>query len=129
MVGETRPNSKMSVTFVAGETNFGEHTWRARHTIAARLVTDCFITLTTFMTSIKDVSPCHSTRYVCDHKIMSFDIAVEYVETFGRVDVTFEYYIITTKTLINYLVVSKMFLENFKFWDPRTVSQINTYLL
>ena len=40
VVSEIRPTSKMSVTFVAGETNFGELARKANHAIAARLVTD-----------------------------------------------------------------------------------------
>jgi len=40
MVGETRPTSKMSVTFFALDANVGERALRARHTIATSLVTD-----------------------------------------------------------------------------------------
>jgi len=48
----------------------------------------------------------------------------------GRVDLTFEHYIGTTKTLINkYLIVPKMFLEMAKFGDPTSIIQIDTCLL
>ena len=40
MVGETRPNSKMSVKFVAVGAGVGERERRARHTIATSLVKD-----------------------------------------------------------------------------------------
>jgi len=62
--------------------------------------------------------------------IMSFDIIIELVKMLGRVDLTFEHYIVTTKTLINkYLIVPKMFLETDEFGDPSTVGQIDTCVL
>ena len=49
VVSEIRPTSKMSVTFVAGESNVEERARRAGNAIAARLVTDvCYITPITF---------------------------------------------------------------------------------
>jgi len=54
---------------------------------------------------------------------MSFDIVVEQVKMFGRVDLPCVYYVITPKTLIhNYLIVAKMFLETVKFGYPPTPS-------
>ena len=74
---ETSPNSKMSFTFVARVTKFGERARRAGQTIAARLVTDgCNFTLSKCVAHLTDVLFWHSTRYVCGH-IMSFDIVVE----------------------------------------------------
>jgi len=65
VVGETFPTPKMSVTFVAGDANVREHTRRARHTVAASLVTDvCYITPTTFMTCITYVLFRHCTSKV-----------------------------------------------------------------
>jgi len=114
VVSETRPSSKMCVPFVAGVTNVGERARRVGHAIAALLVTDYYITATTLMTCIKDVSSCHSTRYVSAH-MMSFDIIVEKVKMFRRANFTFEHYI-TAETLINnYSVVPNTFLETVEF--------------
>ena len=50
VVGETRPTSKMPVTFVAGDTNVGERARSDRHRVAAILVTGvCYTASTTFM--------------------------------------------------------------------------------
>ena len=49
------PTSKMSVTFVAGETVVGECAQSAGHEIAARLFTEvCHINSTTFIIYITD---------------------------------------------------------------------------
>jgi len=72
----------------------------------------------------------HCTSEVSYLVIMSFDIVVDYVKTFGRVDLTCEHYVFTTKTLIhNYLIVPKMFFETVKFGDPASISQIDSCLL
>jgi len=61
---------------------------------------------------------------------MSFDVVVDWCDSFGSVDLTFEHYIVTTETLINnYLIFPKMFLETVKSGNPRTVIRIDTYLL
>jgi len=78
MVGETRPTSKMSVTFVAVDASVGESTRRASHAVAACLVADmCYISPSTFMTCITYVIFSHYACKVSNHVIMSFDIVVE----------------------------------------------------
>ena len=68
----------MSFTFVAGVTIVGERARRAGHAIAARLVRDvCYITPTNFVVRLTVVLFCHSTVYVCDHTIITFDIVLE----------------------------------------------------
>jgi len=72
----------------------------------------------------------HCTCKIGYHVIVSFDIVVEEVKMFGRVDLPFVHYIITPETLIhNYLIVTKMILETVKFGDPPTSSQFDTCLL
>jgi len=78
MVGETRPNSIMPVSFVAGETSAGEHARKARHTVVTRLVTDmCYIAPNTFVACITYVSYIHCTCKVSYYVITSFDFVVE----------------------------------------------------
>ena len=68
VIGETRPTSKMSVTFVAGDAKVVERARRAVHEVAECLVTDvCYFTPTTFVARPTDVPFYQSTRYVCDH--------------------------------------------------------------
>jgi len=78
MVRETRPNSEMSVTFVAGYANTGERAKGARRTIATCLVTDMrSISHTTFMAFFTYVSFGHFPCAGGYHVIMSFDLVVE----------------------------------------------------
>jgi len=78
MVRETRPNSEMSVTFVAGYANAGERARGAHRTIATCLVTDMVsISPTTFMACITYVSFGHCHSEVSYHVIMSFNFVVE----------------------------------------------------
>jgi len=78
MVDETRQTSKISVKYVAGAANVGEHVRRFRHTVATYLVADVsYITPTTFMACITYVLYSHCTSEVSYHVIMSFDIAEE----------------------------------------------------
>ena len=120
MFGETRPTSKMSFTFFTGVANLGKCAWWASHTIATILVTDmCHITPTTFMACFTYVPCSHCTCKVSYHMIISFDIVVEWVKMFGRVDLPFVHYVVTPESFIhNYLIVAKMFLTSLKFGDP-----------
>jgi len=74
--GETRPTSKISVTFVAGETNVGERARKARHAIVHVWSQTCYITPTTFMACVTYILFRHCTSKVNYH-MMSFDIVVE----------------------------------------------------
>ena len=120
MVGETRPASKMFVTLVAGDANIGERARRVRDTIAKRLIKDvCYIAATTFMTCTTYEPFRHCTCKISYHVIIRFDIVVEYVDTFGSVDLTFEHYIVTPKSLINFYVIGpKVFLKRLSSGIP-----------
>jgi len=110
----------MSVTLVAGDANIGERARRVRHTIATRLIRDvCYIAATTFMTCTTYEPFRHCTCKISYYVIISFEIVVEYVDTFGSVDLNFEHYIVTTKTLINFCVIGpKLFLKRLSSGIP-----------
>ena len=78
MVRETLAAAKMSVTFVAGNSNAFELEWRARHIIAIRLVTHVRnVSPTPFATFFTHVPFSHITFQVCHHVIISFDIILD----------------------------------------------------
>ena len=78
MIAETRPTSKVSVTFFAGDSNAFVRTRRARHAVDTRLVTDVYhVSFTPFVASLTVVLFCHRARQICNLVIMSMDIVAK----------------------------------------------------
>jgi len=68
---------KMSVTFGAGDSDVGERARTISPTVLTRLVANvCDITCTRFVTRFAHNLLRHSTRYIHDHMMVSFDIII-----------------------------------------------------
>ena len=115
MVGETRAASEMPVTFGTGVVNVGERPLGAGHAVATHLIAGVHdVTSTRFVARFTHIPSSHGTCKISDYVIMSFDIVIEQINSFHRVDLLFEHYVFTAQTVIdNYLVLPKIFLESY----------------
>ena len=78
MVRETRYSPEMPITLGAGNSDVGEFSRCARHTIATCLLAAVGgFTRARFVTCIKHKPLRHRARYIHDHVIVLFDIIVE----------------------------------------------------
>ena len=77
MVREIWGASKMSVAFVAGDSDLRVRARRTGRAIATRLVTDvCDVTCTRLITTFTHILLGHDGRKFDNHVIMSFDVVV-----------------------------------------------------
>ena len=121
-----RMPSKMSIIFGAGESNMGERSRRAGHTVTTRLVASVGdVNCTCFFAPFTHVFSSHCPSKFCDHVIKSFDIIVEHIKCFGGVYLPFKHDVIAFQSVVdNYLIFPIVFPETDYFGDPRTVRQI-----
>ena len=127
MVREKCVVSEMPITFSAGVANMRERARRAGHAVATRLITGVRdVACTRFVARVTPVPSGHSSSKICDYVIVPFDIVIDQINSFDRVDLRIKNYVFTAQTVIdNWLVLPKVFLETDQFRNTCTVRQID----
>jgi len=128
VVREIHGVSKVPMTVVAGDSNLRECARRTDHEIPTRPVADLRdVAFTSLAASFTLVLFRHGTGKIRYDMIMSFDLVVKYIESFRGVYLSFEHYIFTAQnSVVDYLILPKVFVESDQFGDPRPVGQIDT---
>jgi len=99
---------------MAGDSKLRECARRTDHAIATRLVADDGdVARTRLVAPFTHVLFGQGTGKFSDHVIMSFDIIIQHIESFSGFYLSFEHYVFTAQTAVDYYVIlPNVFLES-----------------
>ena len=117
----------MPVTLGVWVANMGERALKAGHAVASRLIAGVRdVACTRFVAPFTNVPSGQGGSKICEYVIVYFNIVINQIHSFDRVDLLFKYDVFTSQTVIgNYLLQTKIFLESDNFGNLRTVRQID----